>query len=241
MSIKIPSLKEMMEQGVHFGHVAKYWQPKAAPYIFLRRDKIHILNLEKTKQALEQILPKITEEIKAGKIFLIVGTKKQIRSIIKEVGTKVGMPYVDLRWLGGILTNFDIMKQSIKRMKEIDQMLASEESRQMIKKEKLNYQRQLERMREKFGGLVDMNKLPDYLLVIDPHYEKSAVKEAKALGIKIVAILDSNSDPTSVDYVIPANDDAKKSVELMMNLVEQAILEGKSNLKSQISKPQVKS
>lgn len=240
MSIKVPSLKEMMEQGVHFGHVAKYWHPKAAPYIFLRRDKIHILNLEKTKEALEQILPKITEEIKAGKIFLIVGTKRQIRSIIKEVGLKVGMPYVYLRWLGGILTNFDVMKQSIKRMKEIEEMLASEESRLMIKKEKLNYQRQLLRMKEKFGGLVDLKKLPDYLLVIDPHYEKSAVKEAKALEIKIIAILDTNSDPISIDYVIPANDDAKKSVELIMNLVEQAILEGMSNIKTQNSKPQVK-
>lgn len=231
MSTNIPSLKELMEAGVHFGHVAKYWNPRTEPYIYTKRDRIHVLDLEKTHQALTEILPKITEFVSQGKTILLVGTKKQIRSIITEIGPATGMPYIDLRWLGGTLTNFKVMQLSIKRMKEISEFLNSEKSGRLIKKERLNLQRQLVRMQEKFGGLLNLDKLPDAIFVIDPHYEKGAISEAKALGIKIFAILDTNSDPSDIDYVIPANDDAKKSVELIMNSVKEAILEGKSKLK----------
>lgn len=237
MSITIPSLKELMEAGVHFGHAAKYWNPKTADYIYTKRDRIHVLNLEKTYQALTEILPKISEFIALGKKILLVGTKKQIRSIITETGTATGMPYSDLRWLGGTLTNFKVMLFSIKRMKEISEFLYSDKSNRLIKKERLNLTRQLERMQAKFGGLLNLDKLPDAIFIIDPHYEKGAIHEAKELGIKIFAILDTNSDPSDIDYIIPANDDAKKSVELIMGKVKEAILEGIA--KNKIEKPKI--
>lgn len=238
MSTNIPSLKELMEAGVHFGHVAKYWNPKTADFIYTKRDRVHVLDLEKTHKALTEILPKITAYVAQGKVILLVGTKKQIRSIITEVGPATGMPYIDLRWLGGTLTNFKVMQLSIKRMKEILEFLNSEKSSRIIKKERLNLQRQYDRMHEKFGGLLNLNKLPDAVFIIDPHYERNAIHEAKVLGLEIFAILDTNSDPSEVDYVIPANDDAKKSVALIMNSVKEAILDGQKQIKVSVS-PQV--
>lgn len=231
MAIKIPTLRELMSAGVHFGHVAKYWHPKMAPYIFVKRDKIHVLNLEKTKEALEQILPQISQHIAAGKNLLLVGTKKQIRDITKSIAEETSMPYVDTRWLGGTLTNFEVIKSSLKRMAEIESLLASDEIKKYIKKERLNLERQLSRMKTKFGGLTGIQKLPAALFIIDPHYEKSAVKEARELGIEIYALADSNADPTLIDHLIPGNDDIRNSVALMMDLVKQAILEGQKGKK----------
>ena len=196
------------------------------PYIFLRRDKIHVINLEKTRDALKDILPRISKHMSGGKNFLLVGTKKQIRSIITQIGQETHIPYIDLRWLGGTLTNFSVMKNSLKRMKEIEELLASEKSKRMIKKERLNLERQLKRMKEKFGGLTNLNNIPDAIFVIDPKHEQSAIKEAKICKIEIYALADTNSDPTDIDYLIPGNDDAFKSVELIMGLVKDAILEG---------------
>lgn len=227
----IPSLEDLMAAGVHFGHVAKYWHPKSAPFIFAKRDKIHILNLEKTQEALERVLPELQKLSEAGKKILFVGTKKQIRDVIRYVGEETGMPYLELRWLGGTLTNFEVMKSSIRRMKEIEEFLSSEKVTKYAKKERLNLARQLERMKKKFGGLRYMAGMPDVVFIVDPHYERSAIREAKRVGIPIFALLDSNSDPTEIDYVIPGNDDARKSVDLIMGCVREAILAGQSGKK----------
>lgn len=228
MSITIPTLEELMKAGVHFGHVAKYWHPKTEPYIYLKRDRVHVLNLEKTQEALSTVLPVITEFVASNKSILLVGTKRQIQEIVKNVGEETGMPYMDSGWIGGALTNFSVMLTTIKRMKEIDEILNSEKSQKLIKKERLNLARQLERMKGKFGGLINLTRLPDAIFIIDPHHERSATREARLLDIMTIAILDTNSDPTGINHIIPANDDAKKSVELIMNLVKQAILDGKN-------------
>ena len=169
--------------------------------------------------------------VKKDGLVLCVSTNPASQDLVENFAKKFTFPYAMKRWLGGTLTNFKVMQQSIKRMKEISEFLDSEKSKSLIKKERLNLERQFERMRIKFGGLLNMNKLPDAIFVIDPHFEKGAVREAKEFGIKIFAILDTNSDPSDIDYVIPANDDAKKSVEMIMNLVKEAILEGAKKTK----------
>lgn len=237
-TMEIPTLSSMMAAGLHFGHVTKYWQPKMKPYIFLRRDKIHVINLEKTRDALKDILPRLTKHVASGKNLLLIGTKKQIRSIVTTVGQETHIPYVDLRWLGGTLTNFPVMKNSLKRMKEIEEILMSEKSQRMIKKERLNLERQLKRMKEKFGGLANLTKVPEAIFVIDPHHEQSAIKEAKVCKIEIYALADTNSDPTDIDYLIPGNDDAFKSVELIMGLIKEAIFEGQKAAKAQAQTPE---
>lgn len=222
----IPDIRTMVEAGMHFGHASGKWHPKMKPYIFATRDKLHIINLEKTQEKLKEVLTILEERIRDGKTVVLVGTKKQVSDRIKELGEATGLPYVDIRWLGGTMTNFAELQKSINRMKKNESFLESPEAEKMIKKERVRMEAEIERMHYKFGGLRTMNKKPDALFVIDPSYEHNAVKEAIHEGIEIFAIVDTNSNPDLVDHVIPANDDAPKSLALLLGLVEETIKSG---------------
>ena len=222
------TMREMLEAGVHFGHQTRFWNPKMAPFIYGHRNKIHIINLEKT-------LPKFEEAMKfvrqlAGKrgTILMVGTKRQAREVIAMEAQRAGMPYVDTRWLGGMMTNFKTVKGSLKKLKD---MQASKEAGTdaMIKKEALMFDRELAKLEKDIGGIQDMNALPDAMFVIDVGFHKIAVAEAKKLGIPIIGVVDSNHSPIGIDYVIPGNDDSSKAVALYAKAVADAVLEGKAN------------
>ena len=224
--VEVPDLRTMMEAGMHFGHASGKWHPKMKPYIFATRDKLHIIDLEKTQQQLQTVLPILEERIREGKMVVLVGTKKQTSERVKALGEATGLPYVDVRWLGGTLTNFNELQKSLNRMKKAEAYLASDESVKMIKKERVAMENDVKRMNYKFGGLRDMTKKPDVLFVIDPGYEHNAVKEARISGMEIFAIIDTNSNPDLVDHVIPANDDAPKSLTILFGLLETAIRNG---------------
>jgi small subunit ribosomal protein S2 len=227
------TMREMLEAGVHFGHQTRFWNPKMAPFIYGHRNKIHIINLEKT-------LPKFEEAMKfvrqlAGKrgTILMVGTKRQARDVIAMEAQRAGMPFVDQRWLGGMLTNFKTVKGSLKRLKDMQaQIEAGTEIR--IKKEALMFQRELEKLEKDIGGIQDMSTLPDALFVIDVGYHKIAVAEANKLGIPVIGIVDSNHSPAGIDYVIPGNDDSSKAVALYARAVADAVLEGKANATNEV-------
>lgn len=223
---KLPSVKEMVEAGVHFGHASGHWHPKMAPYIFCTRDKLHILDLEQTKSQLETVLPVLEEKVRSGKSVILVGTKKQVAPIVKEIGDTLNIPYINERWLGGTLTNFGQMMQSIARMKRIEELLASDEVKKLIKKERVMMQGELKRMEARFGGLKNYVKKPDLLVVVDLKHEHNAVKEARNQGVQIMAVIDTDSNPHLADYVIPANDDGPKSVRLILDLIAKTIAEG---------------
>lgn len=222
----IPDIRTLMESGMHFGHSSGKWHPKMKPYIFATRDKLHIIDLEKTREKLEEVLGILEERIRDGKTVILVGTKKQVGERIKELGEKTGLGYVDVRWLGGTMTNFAELQKSINRMKKTESFLESNDAEKTIKKERVRMESEVERMNHKFGGLRNMTRKPDALFVIDPSYEHNAVKEARAEGIEIFAIVDTNSNPDLVDHVIPANDDAPKSLTMLLDLVEKTILSG---------------
>lgn len=226
----IPDVRELMDAGVHFGHASGKWHPKMAPYIFCTRDKLHIIDLEKTREQLEKVLPVIEERIASGKSFILVGTKRQVADMVKEMGTELDINFVNERWLGGTMTNFGQMMQSISRMKKTEETLASDEAAKMIKKERVMLASDLKRMHAKFSGLRNFTKKPDFLIIIDPSYEHNAVKEARFEGIEMFAIVDTNSDPSQVDFVIPANDDGPKSLKLMLGLLKETIASGKAKL-----------
>jgi small subunit ribosomal protein S2 len=222
----IPETRDLMEAGVHFGHASGKWHPKMAPYIFATRDKLHIINLEKTQEQLKAVLPIIEDRIANGKSFILVGTKRQVADMIKEIGERLGISYVNERWLGGTMTNFGQMTQSISRMKKAEELLASEDVNKMIKKERVMLQSDLKRMHAKFSGLRNFTKKPDFLIIIDPSHEHNAVKEARFEGIEIFAVIDTNSNPSLVNHVIPANDDGPKSLKLILGLLEETIKSG---------------
>ncbi len=226
----IPDTRELMEAGVHFGHASGKWHPKMAPYIFCSRDKLHIIDLEKTQEQLKKVLPILEERVASGKSFIFVGTKRQVADMVKEMGERLGISYVNERWLGGTMTNFGQMVQSISRMKKVEELLASEDVNKMIKKERVMLQSDLKRMHAKFSGLRNFTKKPDFLIIIDPGYEHNAVKEARFEGTEIFAIVDTNSNPDLVDHLIPANDDGPKSLKLMLGLLDQTIAEGQKQL-----------
>jgi small subunit ribosomal protein S2 len=222
------SMREMLECGVHFGHQTRYWHPKMAPFIFGHRNKIHIINLEKTL-ALYQDALKFVRQMTANKgAILFVGTKRQAREIVKEEALRCGAPYVDHRWLGGMLTNYKTVKQSIKRLKEMEAMAQDGSFDKLAKKEALNYQREMVKLGRSLGGIKDMNGLPDALFVIDVGYHKGAVAEAKKLGIPIIAVVDTNHNPEGVDYVIPGNDDSSRAIRLYARGIADAVLEGRN-------------
>jgi small subunit ribosomal protein S2 len=221
-------MRQMLEAGVHFGHQTRFWNPKMAPYIFGHRNKIHIINLERTLENF-QAATKFVRQLSANRgTVLFVGTKRQARDIIIEEATRAGMPYVDQRWLGGMLTNFKTVKVSLKRLKEMEQQIEEGGLERMAKKEALTYQREHEKLAKSIGGIKEMNALPDAIFLIDVGYHKIAVQEASKLGIPVVAVVDTNHSPQGVSHVIPGNDDSSRAVRLYARGMADAVLEGKA-------------
>jgi small subunit ribosomal protein S2 len=227
------SMREMLEAGVHFGHQTRFWNPKMAPYIYGHRNKIHIINLEKTLPAFENALKFIRQLSSKRGTVLMVGTKRQAREVVALEAARCGMPYVDQRWLGGMLTNFKTVKGSLKKLKD---MQAQKDSGTLavIKKEALMFERERMKLEKDIGGIQDMAALPDAIFVIDVGYHKIAVTEAKKLGIPVIAVVDTNHSPEGIDYVIPGNDDASKAVALYAAGVADAILEGRANAVNEV-------
>ena len=229
------SMREMLEAGVHFGHQTRFWNPKMAPYIFGHRNKIHIINLEKSLPLFQEAT-KFVKQLSANRgTILMVGTKRQARETVAMEAKRAGVPFVDQRWLGGMLTNFKTVKTSIKRLKD---MKAQQEAglEAMSKKEQLMFAREMEKLEKDIGGIQDMGALPDAIFVIDVGFHKIAVSEAKKLGIPLVGVVDSNHSPEGIDYVIPGNDDSSKAVTLYARGIADAILEGRSNAVSDVVK-----
>jgi small subunit ribosomal protein S2 len=220
-------MREMLEAGVHFGHQTRYWNPKMAPYIFGSRNKIHIINLEKTVEKYLEATKFVKQLAARGGNVLFVGTKRAARELVATEASRAGMPYVDARWLGGMLTNFKTVKASIKRLKDMEAVVAEGGAERMIKKEGLLFQRELEKLNKSIGGIKDMTTLPDALFVIDVGYHKIAVAEARTLGIPVVAVVDTNHAPDGVDYIIPGNDDSAKAIALYAKGIADAVLEGR--------------
>ena len=228
------TMRQMLEAGVHFGHQTRYWNPKMAPYIFGHRNKIHIINLEKTLAMYQEAL-KFARQLAANRgNLLFVGTKRQARDIVREEAQRCQMPYVDYRWLGGMLTNFKTVKQSIKRLKEMEGMAEDGSLERLSKKEGLGIQRETAKLQRSLGGIKDMGGTPDALFVIDVGFHKIAVTEAKTLGIPIVGVVDSNNSLDGIDYVIPGNDDSTRAIRLYSRGVADAILEGRSQVISEM-------
>jgi small subunit ribosomal protein S2 len=222
------TMREMLEAGVHFGHQTRFWNPKMAQYIFGHRNKIHIINLERTLENF-QAATKFVRQLTANRgTILLVGTKRQAREIVVEESRRCGMPYVDQRWLGGMLTNFKTVKVSLKRLKEMEQQIEEGGLERMSKKEALTYQREHEKLSKSIGGIKDMNALPDAIFVIDVGYHKIAVQEAEKLGIPVVAVVDTNHSPEGIAHVIPGNDDSSRAVRLYARGIADAVLEGKA-------------
>jgi small subunit ribosomal protein S2 len=231
------TMRQMLEAGVHFGHQTRYWNPKMAPYIFGARNKIHIINLEKSLPMYQDAL-KYVRQLTANKgKILFVGTKRQAREIVKEEAQRASAPYVDYRWLGGMLTNFKTVKGSIKRLQEMDQMTADNTVERLTKKEQLNFAREKQKLERSLGGIKDMGGVPDALFVIDVGFHKIAVTEAKTLGIPIVGVVDSNNSLDGIDYVIPGNDDSTRAIRLYARGVADAILEGRSQVINEMVAP----
>ena len=222
------TMREMLEAGVHFGHQTRFWNPKMAPFIFGHRNKIHIINLEKSLPMFQDAA-KFVRQLSAKRgTILMVGTKRQARETVAAEAQRAGVPYVDQRWLGGMLTNFKTVKTSIKRLKEMKvQQEAGLES--MSKKEQLMFARELAKLERDIGGIQDMTVLPDAIFVIDVGYHKIAIAEARKLGIPLIGVVDSNHSPEAIDYVIPGNDDSAKAVTLYARGIADAIIEGRSN------------
>ncbi len=227
------TMRQMLEAGVHFGHQTRFWNPKMAPYIFGHRNKIHIINLEKTQPAFEEAL-KFIKQISARRgTVLMVGTKRQARDVVALEADRAGVPFVNQRWLGGMLTNFKTVKGSIKKLKDA-QVIVENGLDNLKKKEGLLFQRELAKLEKDIGGIQDMGALPDALFVIDVGYHKIAVAEAKKLGIPVIAVVDTNHSPEGIDYVIPGNDDSSKAVALYARAVADAVLEGKANAVNEV-------
>ncbi|TAK45682.1 MAG: 30S ribosomal protein S2 [Betaproteobacteria bacterium] len=222
------TMRQMLEAGVHFGHQTRYWNPKMAPFIFGHRNRIHIINLERTL-ALYQDATKFVRQLSANRgAVLFVGTKRQAREIIREEAQRCTMPYVDHRWLGGMLTNFKTVKQSIKRLKEMEQMAQDGTLERLSKKEALGIQRDMDKLMRSLGGIKELNGLPDALFVIDVGYQKGAIAEANKLGIPVVGVVDTNHSPEGIDYVIPGNDDSSRAIRLYARGIADAVLEGRN-------------
>ncbi len=220
-------MREMLEAGVHFGHQTRYWNPKMAPYIFGHRNKIHIVNLEQTVVKYQEAAKFVRQIAARGGNVLFVGTKRAAREFVAAEAARCGMPYVDSRWLGGMMTNFKTVKSSIKRLKEMEVQIADGATERMSKKEALMFDRELEKLNKAIGGIKDMNTLPDALFVIDVGYHKIAIAEAKTLGIPVVAVVDTNHSPDGVEYIIPGNDDSAKAIALYARGMADAVLEGR--------------
>ena len=229
------TMREMLEAGVHFGHQTRFWNPKMAPFIFGHRNKIHIINLEKSLPMFQDAV-KFVKQLSANRgTVLMVGTKRQSREIVAAEAQRAGVPYVDQRWLGGMLTNFKTVKTSIKRLKDMKiQQEAGLDA--LSKKEQLMFKREMEKLEKDIGGIQDMAVLPDAIFVIDVGYHKIAIAEAKKLGIPLIGVVDSNHSPEGIDYIIPGNDDSSKAVTLYARGIADAILEGRANATNDLVK-----
>ena len=227
------SMREMLEAGVHFGHQTRFWNPKMAPYIFGHRNRIHIINLEKSLPMFEEAM-KFAKQLSANRgTILMVGTKRQARELVSAEAKRAGVPFVDQRWLGGMLTNFKTVKTSIKRLKE---MKAQQEVGldSLSKKEQLTFKREMEKLEKDIGGIQDMNALPDAIFVIDVGFHKIAILEAKKLGIPLIGVVDTNHSPLGIDYVIPGNDDSSKAVALYARGIADAVIEGRASAQNEV-------
>ena len=224
----VVSMKQLLEAGVHFGHQTRRWNPKMAKYIFTERNGIYIIDLQKTVKKLEEAYNFVRELGEKGETLLFVGTKKQAQEAIKEEASRVGMYYVNARWLGGMLTNFKTVKVSLKRLKEMEQTVADGGLDKMTKKEALDFTRELEKLNKAMGGIKEMTVVPDALVIVDVGYHKIAIQEANKLGIPVVGVVDTNHNPAGVQYIIPGNDDSARAVKLYAKGFADAILEGKN-------------
>ena len=222
------TMREMLEAGVHFGHQTRFWSPKMAQYIFGARNKIHIVNLEKTLGKYNEAMGFVKKLAANRGNILFVGTKRQAREIMAEEAARAGAPFVDQRWLGGMLTNFKTVKTSIKRLKDMEAAVEAGELEKMPKKEALTFRRELEKLQKSIGGIKEMAGLPDAIFIVDVGYHKIAVTEANKLGIPVIGVVDTNHSPEGVDYVIPGNDDSSRAIRLYARGVADAILEGRS-------------
>ena len=223
------SMRDMLAAGVHFGHQTRFWNPKMAPFIFGSRNKIHIINLEKTMPSFDAALLELRNLASRGNKILFVGTKRAAEKVIREQATRVGMPFVDQRWLGGMLTNYKTIRQSIKRLQELEIQAQDGTFEMLTKKEALQKRRLMEKLERSLGGIKDMGGLPDAIFVIDVMREHIAISEARKLGIPVFGVVDTNSDPDGVDWVIPGNDDAIRAIRLYVTTVADAIQEGKDD------------
>jgi small subunit ribosomal protein S2 len=222
------SMRQMLEAGVHFGHQTRYWHPKMAPYIFGDRNKIHIINLEKTVPLYEEALNYIGSLAAKKKNILFVGTKRPAQQVIEEEAKRCGMPFVSQRWLGGMLTNYKTIRQSIKRLKDLEAMVQDGRMERFHKKEALGLTREMEKLERSLGGIKDMPGIPSALFVVDVGHEKIAVAEAKRLGIPVIGIVDTNNNPDGIDYIIPGNDDAARAIQLYVRGVADAVISGRA-------------
>ena len=228
-------MRDMLAAGAHFGHQTRFWNPKMAPYIFGARNKIHIINLEHTLPAFNEALAHVRSLIAAHKKILFVGTKRAAAKVIREQAERVGMPYVDQRWLGGMLTNYKTIRQSIVRLQELETQAGDGTFEMLTKKEALQKSRTMEKLQRSLGGIKEMGGLPDALFVIDVQHERIAVSEANKLGIEVIGVVDTNSDPDGIDYVIPGNDDAIRAIRLYVMGVADAIEASRNEAASLIS------
>ena len=228
--MSVISMKQLLEAGVHFGHQTRRWNPKMAEYIFTERNGIYIIDLQKTVKKIEEAYAFVKEVAESGKEVLFVGTKKQAQDSIKEEAERVGMYWVNARWLGGMLTNFKTIKKRIDRLEQLTKMEEDGTFDLLPKKEVINLKAEREKLEKYLGGIKDMKDLPGALFVVDPRKEKIAIEEAKKLGIPVVAIVDTNCDPEDVDYVIPGNDDAIRAVKLIASTIANAIIEGRQGV-----------
>ncbi len=224
--MQIPSYKDLLNAGVHFGHLRKKWNPKMQPYIFMERKGIHIIDLNRTTECLERACKAARQIAKSGRKIMFVATKKQAREITMAAARSVGMPFVTDRWLGGMMTNFSTIRKSVKKMNNIDRMLADGSLESVTKKERLMLTRERTKLERVLGGIANLNRLPAAVFIVDIHHEHIALSEAHKLGMKTIAMVDTNSDPNLVDYPIPANDDASKSIKIITDAITAAIQDG---------------
>lgn len=229
--IEVPTLKELLEAGAHFGHKKERSYPKSKQYTFMLKDQIYVINLEKTQEKLAEALKYVDKIASEGKTLMLVGTKRQSQEVIADFAKKADLPYVNYRWLGGMLTNFETIKRRVKYLEELEKKLSEENGQSLTKKEKAKLQEEAEKLHKVFDGVKNLKKLPDVLFVVDIVREKIAITEATKMGIPVIGIADTNANPTVIDYPIPANDDAKKTVEIIVDLITKAYQEGGKKVK----------
>lgn len=231
--MKIPTIEEMLKAGMHFGHRTSKWYPKMKPYIFTSRKGVHIIDLTKSRQQLEKALEYLKQSVAGGKSILLVGTKIQAKETVKKIAQEIGISYISERWPGGCLTNFVVIRNAIRKYKDLLEKKQTGKLEKYTKKERQEFDKEIARLELMVGGLASLTKLPEIIFIWDIKKEKTALAEAKKKSLKIVAVCDTNANPTGIDYVIPANDDATKSVKLIMNTVKEAIEEGKRAVNAQ--------